>query len=74
MISSRIKCYVSENFGHGPYRPRQAKKCLRICAKRTDSDHSAHALSIIGAFSLHINILEYPMFLLANSEGSDQTA
>ena len=30
--------------------PRRAKKCLRACAKRTVSDHPAHAQSIIPAF------------------------
>ena len=43
-------------------------------AKNAHSDHPAHAQSIIRAFALHSYILKYPMILLADSEGPDQTA
>ena len=39
-----------------------------------DSDHPAHAQSIIHASALDSYILQYPMILLADSEGPDQTA
>ena len=50
------------------------KKCLRACAKCADSDHSAHAQSLIRAFALHCNILRYSMILFLDCEGPDQTA
>ena len=53
--------------------PRQAKNCLRACAKCADSHHPAHAQDIIWAFALHLYILQYPLMLLAGSEGPDQT-
>ena len=56
------------------HEPRQAKKCLRTCAKYANSDHPAHAQSIIRAFALHSYIPRYPMKLLADREGPDQTA
>ena len=37
--------------------PRQAKKCLRTCAKSADSDHPVHAQNCIRAFALHSYIL-----------------
>ena len=54
-------CYISE-------------KWLLACAKRADSDHPAHAQSIIQAFALCSYILWYPIILLVYSEGLDQTA
>ena len=42
--------------------------------QNANSDHSAHAQSIIRAFALHSYILKYPMILFADSEGPDQTA
>ena len=56
---------------HGP---RQAKKYFQACAKCADSDHPAHAQSISRAFALQSHILKYPVILLADSEGLDQTA
>ena len=56
------------------YGPGQAKKCLRTCAKYADSDHPAHAQSIVRALALHSYILWCPMILLADSAGPDQTA
>ena len=56
------------------YGRRQAEKCFQTCAKRADSDHPAHAQSLIRAFVLHWYILLYPMILLADCEGADQTA
>ena len=56
------------------YKPRQPKKCIRKCAIGAHSDHPAHAQNIILAFALHSYILTYPTFLLADSEGPDQTA
>ena len=35
------------------YEPRQAKKCLRACAKCVDSHYPAHAQSLIRAFVFH---------------------
>ena len=55
-------------------RPRQAKKCLRISAKCAKSHHPVQAQSIIRAFALHSYILSYPVILVADSEGPDQTA
>ena len=55
-------------------RPRQTKKCLRTCAKCEDSDHLAYAQSIIRALALQPCILYYPVILLSDSEGPDQTA
>ena len=52
----------------------RAKKCIRTCAKCADSDHPAHAQSIIRAFVLNSYNLRYPMILLADSEGPDQTS
>ena len=43
---------------------------MRKCA---DSDHLAHTQSIILAFSLYSYGLKYPMILLADSEGPDQS-
>ena len=37
--------------------PRQAKKCLRTCAKCAHSDHPAHAQNIIRVFAFHPHIL-----------------
>ena len=37
--------------------PRQVKKCLQACIKCADSDHPAHAQSIIWAFTLNLYIL-----------------
>ena len=37
-------------------------------------DHPAHVQIIIQAFALHSCILQYPMILLADSEGPDQSA
>ena len=63
--------YISHSSSNGP---RQAKKCLQTCEKCADSDPPAHAQSIIRAFAFHSYILWYPMILLADSEGPDQTA
>ena len=41
----------------------QAKKCLRKCAKRFDSDHTAHTQSIIRAFAFNTYILLYSFYL-----------
>ena len=49
-----------------PYGPHRAKKCLRACSKC--------AIQIIRAFALLSPIQYYPMNLLADSDGSDQTA
>ena len=57
-----------------PYGPRQAIKCLRTCAKCTDSDHPAHAQTNMRTIALHSYILLYPKIILANREGPDQTA
>ena len=50
------------------------KKCLRACAKYADSHESAHAQGAILAFTLNSCILQYPIILLEDSEGPDQTA
>ena len=50
---------------------RQAKKCLRTCAKCSASDHPAHAQSIIRAFAVHSYILYTPMILFADREDPD---
>ena len=52
---------------------RQAKICLRACAKCAES-HPAHAQRLIRAFALHWSSLWCPMILFADSEGPDQTA
>ena len=39
------------------YGPREAKKCLRACAKCKDSNHPAHAQSMFRAYALHLYIL-----------------
>ena len=57
-----------------PFGPRQAKMCLRTGAKFADSDHLSHALSIIRAFAFKSYTLFYPMILLGNTKGPDQTA
>ena len=54
--------------------PRDAKKCLRSCAKCAYSHHLAHAQSLIRAFALHWNILQYQMILFSDNEGPDQAA
>ena len=43
-------------------------------AQNTQSDHTSHAQSIIRVFALNYYVLQYPMILLADSEGPDQTA
>ena len=48
-------------------------KCLQTCTKCADSDHPAHAQSIIRVFTLDSYILQYPMIPLADTEGPDQT-
>ena len=54
---------------------RQAKKkFFRICAKCADSDHPAHAQSIMWAFAINSIILWHPIIVKADSEGTDQTA
>ena len=53
--------------------PSQAKKCLRACTKSANSHHSVYAQSLIRAFALDWNSLKYPMILLADNEGPDQT-
>ena len=53
--------------------PRQAKNCLRTRAKCAGSDHPVYAQSINRAFC-HSYFLQFPMILLADSEGPDQTA
>ena len=53
---------------------REAKKCLRVHAKCAGSHHPALVQSIIRAFALYSYILLYPLILLADSEGPDQTA
>ena len=55
-------------------RVRQRSADLRTSAKRADSDYPAHAQSIIRAIALHSYILQYPLILLADSEGPYQTA
>ena len=50
------------------------KRAFEYGQKCADSDHPAHAQSIIQVFVLHSYILLYPMILLADSEGPDQTA
>ena len=52
----------------------QAKKWLQTCAKATDSDHPWQWQSIFQAFALNSYFLWYPMILLGNNEGADQTA
>ena len=52
----------------------QAKQYRQTFAKCTDLDHPAYAQSIIWAFALHSYILKYPMILLVDSQGPDQTA
>ena len=54
--------------------PHQAKKCFQACAKSAVSDHPAHTRSTIQAFTLHSYILYYPMIVLADSEGPDETS
>ena len=44
------------------YGPRQAKKCLRTCAKCADSDHRAHVQCIIWAYAFHSYILHCEWF------------
>ena len=61
-------------FTHQIFEPRQAKKCLRTCTKCADSVHPAHAQSNTRPFAVHSCILPYPMILIADSEGPDQTA
>ena len=39
--------------------PRQAKTCLRPCAKYADSDHPVYSKSIIRAFTRHTRFLSY---------------
>ena len=59
------------------YGQRQAKMCLRACAKCTDSDLSracAKMQSLIQAVALHCNALLYPRILFVDSECPDQTA
>ena len=50
----------------------QAKKSLWTCAKFAESDHPTLMQSIIQAFA-HSYILKYPMILLVDTEGPDQT-
>ena len=42
--------------------------------KNVDSDQPEHAQSIIRALALHSYIMWYPVILLADREGPDQTA
>ena len=57
------------------YGPGQAKKCLWTCTKWADSDHPAHAQSMIWAFALQSYILYNPMiWLISDSKSPDQTA
>ena len=44
----RCTCWL----GLIPYRPCQAKRCLRTCVECADWDHPAHVQSIIRAFAL----------------------
>ena len=64
-ILDRAGCRVGRNI---IIWARKAKTCLRACAKCADSHHPAHAQG----FELYI--LWYPMILLADREGPDQTA
>ena len=75
-LNSSIYIVKRFNLGSGQklYGPGQGKKCPRACAKCSYSDDLVHAQSIIRAFALHSHILQYPMILLADSEGPDQTA
>ena len=41
--------------------------------QNAQSDHPAHAQSIIRAFAFHSYIHKYPMILLADSEGPAQS-
>ena len=50
------------------------KKCLQTCAKCADSHQPGHEQSRIRPFSPHWSILYYPVILLADREGPDQTA
>ena len=68
----------SQRFALILYGPHQAKKYLQTCTKcpRTkcaDSNHHAHAQSIIQAFALPSYILKYLTIMLVDSEGTDQT-
>ena len=51
----------------------QAKKSLPTCVKCADSDQPVYAQSMIWASVRHSNILVYPMILLWDCEGPDQT-
>ena len=50
--------------------PHQVKKYLKC----PDSDHPVHAQCLTQAFTLHSYILKYPIILLGDSKGPDQTA
>ena len=52
----------------------ERKKGFPTWAKFADSDHPVHAKSIIRVFALHSYILQYPMILLVDGEGPDQSA
>ena len=57
-------CYLGRVKQNSTFK--HAKKC-------PDSNHPAHVQSIIWAFALHPYILWYPMILLVDSKGPDQT-
>ena len=48
VLATFLDNYILSLFG-----PRQAKRCLRACAKCTDQIHPTHAQSLIRAFVFH---------------------
>ena len=63
-----LTVYIYTKTGNS-YMGRQVKKCLQTCAICAESDHPAHAQSIIRAFAIHSYILLNSIILLTDSEG-----
>ena len=75
MLDKRKKKKKTERAGRNYYLGRvKRKRAFRHSLKCSETDHPAHAQSITPVFSLHSYILYYPMILLADNEGPDQTA
>ena len=49
------------------------KGAFEHAQKCADSDHPAHVQSLMRVFVLHWHILQYPVTLLADNDGPDQT-
>ena len=70
---SNKRCYLKTFQFIKTFEPSQDKTNKMTCAPSEASDQPGHPPSLIGVFTVHSTVVKGPLFLHADSEGSDQT-